>query len=58
MSESESGRQEAVYGNEAGIVSRLADNDYDVVARGLGNTGERVSRLEDIGPAIRRALQS
>jgi acetolactate synthase-1/2/3 large subunit len=50
--------QEAVYGNEAGIVSRLADTDYDVVARGLGAAGERISRIEDVGPAIRRALDS
>jgi acetolactate synthase-1/2/3 large subunit len=50
--------QEVVYGPEAGIVSRLADTDYDQVARGLGAAGERVSRLEDVGPAIRRALES
>ncbi len=50
--------QEAVYGSEAGIVSRLADTDYDVVARGLGSLGERVSKLDAIGPAIRRALES
>jgi acetolactate synthase I/II/III large subunit len=50
--------QEVVYGPEAGIVSRLADTDYDEVARGLGAAGERVSRLEDVGPAIRRALES
>jgi len=48
--------QQAVYGAEAGIASRLADTDYDAVARGLGAAGERVSRLEDVGPAIRRAL--
>jgi thiamine pyrophosphate-dependent acetolactate synthase large subunit-like protein len=50
--------QEAVYGKEAGIVSRLADTDYDIAARGLGAAGERVSRIEDVGPAIRRALGS
>src|SRR5262249_12851449 len=50
--------QEAVYGSEAGIVSRLADSDYDIAARGLGAAGERVSRIEDVGPAIRRALAS
>jgi acetolactate synthase-1/2/3 large subunit len=48
--------QQAVYGAEAGIVSQLADTDYDAVARGLGAAGERVSRLEDVGPAIRRAI--
>jgi acetolactate synthase-1/2/3 large subunit len=48
--------QQAVYGAEAGIASQLADTDYDAVARGLGATGERVSRLEDVGPAIRRAI--
>jgi acetolactate synthase I/II/III large subunit len=50
--------QEAVYGSEAGIVSRLGDTDYDEVARGLGSAGERVSKLDAIGPAIRRALES
>jgi acetolactate synthase-1/2/3 large subunit len=50
--------QQVVYGDEAGIVSRLADSDYEQVARGLGAAGERVSRLEDVGPAIRRALAS
>jgi acetolactate synthase-1/2/3 large subunit len=50
--------QQAVYGDEAGIISKLADSDYDQVARGLGAGGERVSRLDDVGPAIRRALAS
>lgn len=50
--------QQAVYGDDAGIISRLADSDYEQVARGLGAAGERVSRLEDVGPAIRRALAS
>jgi acetolactate synthase-1/2/3 large subunit len=50
--------QQAVYGDEAGIISKLADSDYDQVARGLGAGGERVSRLEDVRPAIRRALGS
>ncbi len=48
--------QQVVYGAEAGIASQLADTDYDAVARGLGAAGERVSRLEDVGPAIRRAI--
>jgi acetolactate synthase-1/2/3 large subunit len=48
--------QQAVYGAEAGIASQLADTDYDAVARGLGAAGERVSRLEDVGPAIRHAI--
>ncbi len=50
--------QETVYGPEAGIISRLADSDYHEVARGLGAQGERVSRLEDVRPAVRRALES
>jgi acetolactate synthase-1/2/3 large subunit len=50
--------QQAVYGEEAGIISKLADSDYHQVARGLGAGGERVSRLDDVGPAIRRALAS
>jgi acetolactate synthase I/II/III large subunit len=49
--------QQAVYGADAGIISRLADTNYDEVARGLGAAGERVSRLADVGPTIRRALE-
>ncbi|MGH7857736.1 MAG: thiamine pyrophosphate-dependent enzyme, partial [Candidatus Binatia bacterium] len=50
--------QQAVYGAEGEIASRLADSDYDQVARGLGAGGERVSRLEEVRPAVRRALDS
>jgi acetolactate synthase-1/2/3 large subunit len=49
--------QEAVYGAEAGIISTLADTNYDEMTRDLGAAGERVSRLEDIRPAIQRALE-
>jgi acetolactate synthase-1/2/3 large subunit len=36
----------------------LGDVRYHDVAKGFGCYGERVARLEDIGPAIGRALDS
>lgn len=50
--------QQEVYGNEAGLTSKLADTDYERVAEGFGAWGERVTELDEVGPAVRRALQS
>ena len=49
--------QQILYGREAGIVSVLADTDYEKVAAGFGAAGFRVDRLEDVGPVIRAALE-
>ncbi len=44
---------------DAGIVgSELGFRRYDELARALGGYGELVERLEDVGPALRRALDS
>ena len=36
----------------------LSGTDYAAIARGFGCHGERVEKLEDVGPAIMRALSS
>ncbi len=48
--------QDAMFGAEGEVISRLADTRYDRVAAGFGAHGERVTALEQIGPALRRAL--
>ena len=48
--------QQILYGADAGVVSTLADTDYDKVAAGFGALGQRVHRLEDIGPAVKAAF--
>lgn len=49
--------QEILYGDEAGVVSRLADTDYESVAAGFGALGHRVRRLEDIKAVVRSAVE-
>ena len=48
--------QEILYGGAAGIVSTLADTDFETVAAGFGAQGRRVERIEDIEPAVRSAF--
>jgi acetolactate synthase-1/2/3 large subunit len=48
--------QEILYGKEAGVVSVLRDTDYHEVASGFGALGVRVDRLDDLEPAVRKAL--
>jgi acetolactate synthase-1/2/3 large subunit len=48
--------QQVHYGDEAVVASRLADTDYDQVAVGYGGYGERVSKLDDLAPALQRAF--
>ena len=50
--------QEAVYGEDGVVISRLADSDYHAVCEALGGYGERVSSLDDIPGAVQRALDS
>ena len=38
--------------------TNLADSDYAAIARGFGCHGETVTRVEDVAPAIARALAS
>ncbi len=50
--------QEAMYGRNAHVITELADTNYHTVAQAFGCHGERVDRLEDVGPAVERALAS
>ena len=50
--------QHAVYGSDGDVISRLAPTRYDQVAEGLGAFGQHVTEIDDIGPAIDRALES
>ncbi len=48
--------QEALYGEERAIATRLAYTRYDRVVEALGGHGEYVERPQDIRPALDRAL--
>lgn len=48
--------QDLLLGAGEEIITRLGDTDYERVAAGFGAFGERVGRFDDIGPAVRRAL--
>lgn len=50
--------QDLVFGKERRVAVDLCDRAYEDVARALGCDGERVERIEDIGPAIARACAS
>ena len=50
--------QEMVFGAGAGVISKLADTDYDRVAVAFGGYGERVRNFEDISGAVERALNA
>jgi acetolactate synthase I/II/III large subunit len=50
--------QQSMYGANRLVGTMLGDARYDLAAAGLGCHGEYVERLEDIGPAVLRALQS
>lgn len=48
--------QDAMFGAEGEVISRLADTRYDRVAAGFGAHGERVTSPEEVGSAVERAL--
>ncbi|MCB9380618.1 MAG: thiamine pyrophosphate-binding protein [Acidimicrobiaceae bacterium] len=50
--------QHAVYGAEGDVISRLAPTRYDLVAEGFGAFGQHVSSVEELAPAMARALDS
>ena len=50
--------QEARYGFDGVLASRLGETRYDQVAEGLGAIGVRVERPEEIAPAIERGLRA
>jgi acetolactate synthase-1/2/3 large subunit len=52
------GSQRKNYGPDGFIASRLGPVAYDLVAEGFGALGLRVTRAEEIGPAIQQGLDS
>jgi acetolactate synthase I/II/III large subunit len=50
--------QQAMYGDNRLVATRLGDARYDLAAAGLGCHGEYVEHLDDVGPAVQRALVS
>ena len=50
--------QHAVYGDEGDVISRLAPTRYDLVAEGFGAFGQHVTEVDELGPAMARALES
>lgn len=50
--------QQILYGENYSAISVLGDVRYHEIAKAFGCYGERVERLEDIGPAIGRAVAS
>jgi len=50
--------QDIVYGRNRRSVVALGDTHYDQVAVAFGGYGERVERVADVAPAVRRAIDS
>jgi acetolactate synthase-1/2/3 large subunit len=50
--------QDAVFGPGNDIITRLAATSYERVAEAFGAYGERIEQLAEVGPAVRRALDS
>jgi acetolactate synthase-1/2/3 large subunit len=50
--------QHAVYGDSGDVISRLAPTRYDLVAEGFGAFGQHITDVDEIGPAMTRALES
>jgi len=50
--------QQSMYGGNRLVVTTLADARYEKVAEGFGAYGEYVEKAEDVGPAVKRALES
>lgn len=50
--------QHAVYGPQGDVISKLDPTRYDLVAEGFGAFGQHVTDMDDLGPAMARALDS
>ncbi|MGH7897803.1 MAG: thiamine pyrophosphate-dependent enzyme, partial [Candidatus Binatia bacterium] len=50
--------QQLIYGKDRLVVTELAPTRYDLAAAGFGCHAEHVERVEDLAPALRRALGS
>jgi acetolactate synthase-1/2/3 large subunit len=50
--------QQALYGPEGDVISRLAPTRYDRVAEGFGAFGQHVAEIGEVGPAVARAFEA
>ncbi|HOL38141.1 MAG TPA: thiamine pyrophosphate-dependent enzyme, partial [Rubrivivax sp.] len=50
--------QDLIYGRDKRVISTLPGTPYDAVAAAFGCRGERVERLAELAPALRRALDA
>lgn len=50
--------QRAMFGREADVGAVLSDLRYDVVAEAVGGRGETVERIEEVRPALERAVDA
>ena len=50
--------QRAMFGRDADVGAVLSDLRYDLVAQAVGGRGETVERIEDVRPALERAVDS
>lgn len=50
--------QHAVYGDGGDVIARLAPTRYDLIAEGFGAFGQHVTDIDDLRPAMARALDA
>lgn len=50
--------QQSMFGDNRAVVTVLGDSRYDQVAAGFGCHSEYIESVEEIGPAMRRAIES
>lgn len=50
--------QNLLYGKQREVIVALEDTRFDLVAKGFGLEGERITQYEDIAPAVARAFAS
>ncbi|WP_238428097.1 thiamine pyrophosphate-binding protein [Frankia nepalensis] len=50
--------QQAIYGEKTSVAVELPDTRYDHIAAAMGLHAERVTDLDQVGPALRRARES
>ena len=50
--------QQSMFGDNRLVVTQLADARYEAVAEGFGCEGELIEKLDDIAPALEKAIAS
>lgn len=50
--------QDALYGEGTAVAVKLPDTRYDLIAKAFGCQGDHVTTVDDIAPALERALDS